>query len=312
MLKKDILEFAESAAECLYDLNFLKIDKGSLFSSVEFEIKNLLDLNEEATLSGRHEHFNISGTVPDDYRELFYEVGPGKFVLAGIRHKSGDKDQPFVNALLGFLPVNDDISLLKEFVTNQFSKFSPKYLTVWLKPSVGLESLGQKVIQSRQYMVGSIEQIAQKEKPAGYDRISLKKVAGEFDYSWYKAAYDEFHQKQPELKSWVTINDQEDVERSIRDQLLFEVFVDGELAGLIGATNESLFGKAAVYMSELLLVSRFKGQGLATAVQRKFIDELPKSFEIIWGTIDAKNLPSLKTSLGVGRRSIRAEYFISL
>jgi hypothetical protein len=65
-------------------------------------------------------------------------------------------------------------------------------------------------------------------------------------------------------------------------------------------------------MTELLLLSKFKGQGLGVALQRKFIDQLPKEFDLAWGTIDEKNLPPLRTALRVGLTSIRLEYFIRL
>ena len=161
-------------------------------------------------------------------------------------------------------------------------------------------------------MVGLISKIRRLEKPVGYERITLEKVVTDFDFKWYSDIYEDFHRQNPELKEWVPMTDKEDLDRCILDQLLYRVFVDGALAGLIGARSESLFGKPAIYMAELLLTSKFKGQGLAIALQRKFIDEIPKHFELIWGTIDAKNLPSLKTALRMGRMSIRSEYFIKL
>lgn len=312
MSKKSSEEFAKSTVECLYDLDVLGISKKNAIPSVVDEIEDLLRLNDENTLKRRHEHFSIPGTQIHDYEEHFYELSADKNVLAGIRHKSGSKDQPFVHTLLDFVPTNADTESLKEFATEQFRKFTPNFLSIWLRPSLQFDVSNYNVTQSRQYMAGSIATIRKMEKPVGYERVILKKVTADFDFNWYTEAYEDFHRQHPELKDWVPITDKEDIDRCISDQLLYKVFVDGVLAGLIGAQNELLLGVPSVYMTELLLLSRFKGQGLAVALQRKFIDLLPREFDLVWGTIDAKNLPSLKTALRVGRTSIRSEYFIRL
>jgi hypothetical protein len=312
MSKRSFREFAKSAVECLYDLEAIGISKENAISSVENEIEDLLKLNDKNTLKGRHEHFSIPGTQMEDYEENFYELSAGKNVLAGIRHKSGMKGQPFVHMLLDFVPTSAEIELLRQFASKQFHKFNPKFLSIWLRPSLELDVSTYEATQSRQYVVGSIARIRKMGKPFGYDRIILEKVIADFDFKWYSEAYEDFHRQQPELKDWVPITDREDIDRCLSDQLLYKVFVDDVLAGLIGAQNEPLLEKPSVYMAELLLISKFKGQGLAVALQRKFIDELPKNFDLVWGTIDAKNLPSLKTALRVGRFLIRSEYFIRL
>ena len=312
MLKEKSIEFASSAIDCLYDLDAIDVSKDVAILSVKAEIEDLLRLNDEKTLKKRFEYFSIPGTQPEDFKESFYELGHGKNVLAGIRHKSGSKDQPFVHTLLDFVPTSADIVILKDFAAKKFHKFTPKHLSIWMRPSLKIDLSKYEVKQSRQYVVGSIAKIRNMAKPVGYEKITLEKVTTDFDYDWYTEAYTEFHQQRPDLKDWVPITDREDIDRCISDQLLFKVFVDDLPAGLIGGQNESLLGMSSVYMTELLLISKFKGQGLAVALQRKFIDELPNSMDLIWGTIDAKNLPSLKTALRVGRLPIRSEYFIKL
>lgn len=312
MLKEKSIEFANSAIDCLYDLDAIDVSKDVAILSVKSEIEDLLKLNDEKTLKKRFDYFSILGTKPEDFKESFYELGHGKKVLAGIRHKSGLKDQPFVHTVLDFVPTSTEIGLLSEFAAKQFHKFKPKHLSIWMRPSLKIDLSKYEVKQSRQYVVGSVAKIRNMVKPVGYEKIALERVTTDFDYNWYSEAYAEFHQQRPDLKDWVPITDREDIDRCISDQLLFKVFVDDLHAGLIGGQNESLLGMSSVYMTELLLISKFKGQGLAVALQRKFIDEVPKSVDLVWGTIDAKNLPSLKTALRVGRLPIRSEYFIKL
>lgn len=311
MIKRNVEEFAKSAVTCLYDLDVIGVNRHLALTGMVAEIEELLKLNEVQTLKRRHQHFNIAGTTFDDFEEHFYEVGKNKNVLAGIRHVNASKDQPFVHALLDFSPENSDIELLRDFATTHFKKFAPKFVSLWLRPSLQIEAL-KNAASSRQYVAASLAEIQKNENPPRYDRISLKRIENALDFNWYTEVYEDFHADHPDLKDWVPINDKEEMDRCISDQLLCQVFVDGTLAGLIGAQNEPLLGIPSVYMTELLLTSKFKGQGLAAAIQRKFLDELPSQFKLVWGTIDSKNLPSLKTALRVGRNPIRSEYFISL
>lgn len=305
-------KFAQSAAECLYDLSAINILLESAILSVEQEVQTLLKLNDLKTLQRRYEYFRILGTSIHDYEERFYEINTGQTVLAGIRHKIGLVDQPFVHTLLDFTPNKNDIKLLKEFSLQQFHKFKPKYLSLWLKPSLQLPLSEFEVTPSRQYVVGLISSIRKPEISDSSKRVRLEKLTDNFNYNWYSEVYEEFHRQRPDLKDWVPITDKEDIQRCLADQLLYHVYVDGGLAGLIGGYSENYLGKPAIYMAEFLLTSKFKGQGLAAVVQRKFINELPNDFELIWGTIDTKNQPSLKTALKVGRLPIRSEYFIRI
>jgi len=114
------------------------------------------------------------------------------------------------------------------------------------------------------------------------------------------------------LKDWVPINDKEEMEESRRQSCLFLVYVNGVKAGLIAGIPQPLLGLHGIYFIEIMMTRQFKGQGLASVVQRKYIDSLPGNYEIVWGTIDTMNLASTKTALKVGRKSIREEYFISV
>lgn len=96
----------------------------------------------------------------------------------------------------------------------------------------------------------------------------------------------------------------------LRDELLFFIFIDSKKAGLIGGRTAGLLGKLGVYFTEIVLSSDFKGKGFASVAQRAFIDSLPDGIELIWGTIDSKNVSSTKTALRVGREAVRSEFFV--
>jgi hypothetical protein len=311
--KQEIESFARAALNNLYDLNPLALDSEIAVAGVLSEIRELLYLNSADVLTSRHAHFAVPETTEQDYEERFYELGEGKKVLAGIRHMNASVDLPFVSVYLGFSPSHADLNLIKKFAQENFKKFVPQNVSLELKPSSALTAeLEKDIIPAREYFAARIENLRASEKPKGYERIELRRLHTDIDYVWYLKAYADFHLQNPELKHWVPVTEQEELEKCASDGLLFQAIVDGKVAGLIGARSEALLGVPAVYMTELLLTSDFKKQDLAVALQRKFVDSLGPEFQLIWGTIDAKNLASKKTALRVGRVSVRSEYFIPL
>jgi hypothetical protein len=65
-------------------------------------------------------------------------------------------------------------------------------------------------------------------------------------------------------------------------------------------------------MDEILLTDAFRGKGLASQVQKIYLAAISDCFDLVWGTIDAKNISSTKTALRVGRKIVRSEIFIPL
>jgi hypothetical protein len=311
--QQEIESFARSALNNLYDFNPLMVDLETAVAGVLSEIRELLYLNSADVLADRHAHFAIPGTTEQDYEERFCDLGENKMILTGIRHLSGSADRPFVSVFLGFSPTRMDLDHIKSFAQESFKKFAPRNVSLWLKPSCAIAAeLEKEIIPSRQYLAARVDNLRTFPKPLGYERLELQRLHTNIDYAWYHQAYADFHAQNPELRHWVPITEREELERCASEGLLFQALVDGKVAGLIGARSEALLGVPAVYMTELLLTNEFKKQNLAAALQRKFIDSLSPDFQLIWGTIDAKNLASKKTALRVGRMPIRSEYFIPL
>jgi len=62
----------------------------------------------------------------------------------------------------------------------------------------------------------------------------------------------------------------------------------------------------------MVICEHWKGQGLAKAIQRKFVDENSKQTDVVWGTINSANLPSYKTAAANRRIPIRCESFFEI
>jgi len=305
-------------------------------SIASLEIDDLLSLNDPATLEQRHEHFAIPGTVSSDYLEKFYWLANGKLILAGIRHLSGHRDEPFVHVMSSFAPTIQDLSILADLARARFSMFRPKGLSLALKPSVVPEDIVGDLRLARRVVVGKLSEILNRPRPVGFERISFEPFDIESRYSWYESAYRDFHLERPSLRKWVPITDRSDLRACANDGWIFQVRIDEKVAGLIAAESRALLGRTGAYMTELLLVPPFRGQGLAAALQRKFVETLARDsegtlardsegtlardsketlareVELIWGTIDSGNQASMSTARRVGRTAIRSEYFLKL
>ena len=313
MTKDELKNFAMAALPVLYDLAPIQITPESAVPGMQSEIDELLNLNCPDVLWKRLNYFQVPKSTEHDFEERFYDIGRDKLFLAGIRHLNSSVDRPFIHILLGFTPTLADLTKIEDLARKNFQVFSPKHLGLWLRPSLGCaRSLEEKGLATRRYIVGRVQSLIQRPLPSGYERIELERTTDTFDYTWYETAYNEFHTENPELKHWVPRAEKEELQKCADENLLFQVKIDGVLAGLIGGFAEPILGHTAVYITTTLITRPFKRQGLALAIQRKFLDLAPSRYELVWGTIDAKNLPSTKTALKIGRVPIRTEYFLPL
>lgn len=288
---QDQEKFARAALTAAYDLAAVGISAEDAFSGMLSELGELLELNAPAVLADRSGYFLVKNTTSHSYKERFHEIAPGKWLLAGIRHLNGAKDQPFVHTLLAFSPSREDLELLKNFARSEFSPFSPEHVSLWLNPSSPLSlELDQLGLASRRYIVGRLSEILRLPEPDRIAEVSLERVS-ELDEDWYQSSYAEFHQSNPELAPWVPVTDRADLAKCLDAGLLFQVSIEGKRAGIIGASQSPLLNRPAVYMTEFLLTNPFKGHGFAPAIQRKFLAALDPGYEFVWGTIDAKINP---------------------
>ena len=314
-LNTDVKNKFAAAALKTFNLSiFGEVNNDEAIKTMVSDLDELLELNDPQVMGRRHDFFKVPNSKPNDYQEQVFQIAEGKSVLAGIRHAGGNIERPFINLWPDYeLQSLEDVSEAYSKIVDQFKLFSPKDLSFWLNPESSFAvDIEKQVSPNLRYIVALVDKIKTLERPNNYDRVSFHSIQDSSYRSWYEDLYLDFHSKNKELKDWVPLNDEEDMDDCLKDGLLFFINIDGKRAGLIGGRKEKLLGKLGVYFVEILLSSDFKGQGLAPAVQRRFIDQLSGGIELIWGTIDSKNIPSTKTAIRVGRVSMRSEYFLPL
>lgn len=281
----------------------------------EDELDDLLELNSEKIKQQRFDFFKIPNTTKDDFSEQLYQVDDSKNVLAGIRHAGGNVEIPFIHITPDFqISSLEELKKIKEKILPSLEKFSPLFIDCWVNPTWSIHSDLLKRAEPRQrYIVGKISKILEENKAVRLEsNFSIERVEDKNFYHWYKEIYDEFHSSRPELKDWVPINQEEDMIESMQNGLLWYILDQDKKIGIIQGEEESLLGEPSLYISEILLTRDYKGRGLAPLAQVEFIKENASYFKFVWGTIDQKNIPSMKTALRVGRSNIRSAFMLPI
>jgi hypothetical protein len=306
--------FAAAALDHTYNSSKVVPNYPLALTELLAEFDDLCRLNQASVVSDRFQHFKVPNALPEDFCERIFAIESKGHVLAGIRFAGGNPEKPFVSIWPDF-PISSQstISLLTELATQEFFIFDPKEINFWLNPETDIaRSFRETITPCLRIIVGRANRIRMQDRPQRYDDVTLIRPDGDEYLDWYAASYRAFHELRPDLRDWVPANDRDQMEESRRHGLLFLAHINGIRAGLIAAIPRSLLGHRGVYFIDIVMSEEHKGKGLAHVLQRKFIDGLSEEVDVVWGSIDAKNITSTKTALRVGRSSIREEFFVPL
>lgn len=307
LIKNDVLNFAHEELNT-FDLTNLEIDTNIAIKGLSDEIvSEWNELNSLEVLESRCKYFAVPNTTSSDYAEKLLALSSDMKIIYGIRHMGGNKEMPFIN-----LKSNFRISSAKQAISiynnikDEFIAFNPLYLSFWSPTKVDVDFVGSI------YLVANSSKIKAMKPWDSEASLNLKKVLDDSYYDWYKSGYEEFHKDRPDLEKKVTVNSLESMRDSLEQGLMYKVYLDGEQIGLIAAEKSKFLGHYGLYFHEIFITKKWKGKGLAKAIQRKFIEMNTENDDFIWGTVDSHNLPSYKTAQSNNRKAIRFECFIKL
>ncbi len=291
-----------------FDLSEYDINENLVLNSLEKDIENsILSLNTDKVKTQRSNLFKIDGAEPANYQEHVLNLNNGEAVICGIRHMNLNREIPFVNLRPSF-EIKDKkqaLNLYKE-ISQNFSVFNPKYLCFHSANSIKVDRLGCL------YMAAKTQQVVSLDKWPKQDRLDFIRVDTEDYYQWYESEYKRFHQLRVDLSQAVTLNSKEIMNTSMKEGLLYNVYCNEKQIGLIAGERADFMGKKALYFNDIVVSSDFKGEGFAKAMQKKFIEMNQEEFELVFGTIDFSNKPSLNTAKANARKAIRFENFIEI
>ncbi|MBY0412812.1 MAG: GNAT family N-acetyltransferase, partial [Bdellovibrionales bacterium] len=290
---------------------FRQLDLEEFNFSIRQEIESLVELANPDVCLKRCERFNLSATRPEDYTERIIKLDESSFILAGIRFQGLDVSRPFVSVIGNFKDLkNIPFSLISELVKEEFKVFSPD--SFHMNFPEGLSIPSKNFMIDRYTVMGNIQEIVSLELAAIPEKIELIGIKNMNFYDEYVNEYESLYEKSPFLKTEVKIESLESLNDAGKEDLLFEIIIDGKRAGVIAGYLEDYFGKKELCILEEILFERFKGKGFGVYLQKIFAGKMINRYELIWGHISDLNPWSLKTALKNGRKITEIEYSFSL
>lgn len=270
---------------------------------VERELAKVDDLVAAASF---REACPVDGTSAHDYLNRVLTVaGAGTFV-AGPRFRSFDASEPFVDVVAADRAAPDaDLDRLVAAVEAGFAWQRPRWARVLVPPGGGP---GTPDVVVHAGLVGAIQG---QPRPSAGAAIELRAWTDLASVRSYEQAVEEIRRDEPERARWFYARDEDSFARLLGEGMVFDVLAAGEWAGVIAASPRPTLGLAGYQMSEELLTARWRGRGMAAAMQRALVDTLDASGNaVIAGEIDAANVASIRTAARVGRPEIARFVFL--
>ncbi len=199
---------------------------------------------------------------------------------------------------------NDRLKDLTPFMRSEFQAINPKGFTFEQAP----KCVDGTLAWSHVVFGGESERLA------ALPEDLVITWPGEFAYhSTYRSEYIQYLNRFPDLKGFVRVEPEEDLQTAARNGLLLQIEdTRGNFLGVIAGQPLSLYGLQALYIFEIFLSRIIQGKGYAPVVESLFIQQLRPRFSFVWGNIHDHNLPSLRTAQRVGRKIIQTEFFCAL
>jgi hypothetical protein len=253
----------------------------------------------------------VAGTSINDYMIRHVEIEPGFDILAGIRFRGLDLDRPFV-AILHRTRSFADVSELRTTMNclqKVFSVFAPKAVLFYHSSQNDTLILQQEDVDKR-ILMGSIADIAAIPVMNG---LSITKALELDFYDRYKDEYAIVSKLTPDYLRTETAEREEDMERYVKDDLTYKIFIGEEFAGVFIVSESTFLGASGYYVIENLLFEKFRGKKLADAVQSLVAKELlAKGGKVLFGSIYPSNLPSYRAALRSHRVDIGGNYMVPI
>ncbi|MFT7486002.1 MAG: hypothetical protein ACI9F9_001855 [Candidatus Paceibacteria bacterium] len=248
----------------------------------------------------------VAGVEHEKYRLRDIELPCGASLIAGIHFLGTRVQEPFVGVFAQSQWLEEEALRAAHLqLMEEFKAFTPKSSWWWTCSERDLGCIEQQEVDQH-LVAGSLAEIRTHERlelPPEWDFRQLQSV--DEIARPFEELYMDFHRARPDLESHVQIAALENLQECADAGGLFCCFEGSDLAGLVAAQPQMAFGVNAWTVWEIVLARPHCGRGLAAPFQRAALDclDMDKA-SIVIGTIHAKNLPSLKTALRVGRRIV--------
>jgi hypothetical protein len=191
----------------------------------------------------------------------------------------------------------------------EFSVFSPRATWWWVPSGRAVPELPARSADQH-LVIGSLEDI-RKTRASPLPWL-LRRIghASEIDTA-FAQLYQNFHRARPDLEKAVPKTRLDALLECAQADGLYACFAGADLVGVMALKPDAQYGVDAWLIWDIVLARNYCGKGLAPVFQRAVLDRLDITrAPLVAGTINARNLPSLRTALRVGRRIVGTWFFI--
>jgi L-amino acid N-acyltransferase YncA len=286
--------------------------ESNLTDQLEIDLDRLENLGD-----GFERNMPVPGATPKMYNHRVLEVA-GMQVMLGIRFRGGDITIPFVDLVRSSWAITSaaQVEAICDFIRQEFAVFKP--LRVRFYQPAHLEYQIDVVGSSgdQRVLAAPLTTMLAHPKPLGLERVRLRRTHDLEFYPRYAETYAAIYQECPWLPVESNTHSLEDMQEYLEIAQVFEIFVDGQWAGITGGEPHSdEFALKGFVVIEMLLAKFARGQGLGAAVQYRLAEAL-KAFsapeDVLYGTIGSNNPPMLKTAARVGRVDLGGWIWVKL
>ncbi len=239
------------------------------------------------------------------------------WVMLGIRFRGGDIRIPFVDLVRSSRAITSvaQVEAICDLVGQECVVFKPLMVRFYQPAHLEFQIEVPGSSGDKRVLAAPLTTLLEYPKPEGLERVSLCRANDLEFYPRYADAYAAIYQERPWLPHEAEPESFEDMQEHLETGQVFEVFVDGQWAGITAVEYRSEFALHGLVVLKMLLAKFARGQGLGAAVQYRLAEAL-KAFsapeDVLYGTIGSNNPPMLKTAARVGRVDLGGWIWVKL
>lgn len=251
------------------------------------------------------DHCQIEGSKAEDYKFRLISSPMGNLV-SSIRFIGGDLTKPHVLLVHKDFKLDtaEKVKTIGEILSKEYAIFKPQKIR-WqsAQKETTLVEENDFITADLVYIAEFVDNIKARPLPLKSTHLQLKPSKSLEWYETYKTAFDQLLEGWPEYVNMGQLTTEEDFKSMMEKNLVYEVFIEDNWAGIIAAETDSEHFMKGYVMYEELFLKKYRGQKLAPVMQRQFIEKMPADDnQMIYGTIHSDNIASLKTAYRVGRQ----------
>lgn len=241
-----------------------------------------------------------SQSLLNAWETIGYHLG----VMFSMRWEGGDPDRPFVDAcaLSRAIGRDGEVELLGRAGLRRFGRLRPRYVRWWSREPAGHYP---GTLQDKRFFAAPVGDLVDTDV---LTTLGLRKAEDVDHYDAAREAYATVDREHPAHPDQATLEPKDDLEELRRAGTLFDVLLDGDWCGYLGAERGHKLGLDGYKIAELILTENTRGRGLGryltTLLARELASRGEQEDTVIIGTIHYDNLGARRAAELAGRRDI--------